>query len=237
MKMTNTFRSLSLLGLCALGALPGAFGQSPTLNRAWYWEFSLLGQYWTTDNVLIKDVTLPTGILPGAPTATSDLNYELDDTDFWGFGLAYNFNDRFALRSEFAFGQPNYKMTWNGSQLTGRAYIHTGKFNVDFNLTNTAFCPYFSAGVGYNYLDTGVPSGPPEIYIWWDYYWNIPYVVAVQPTFSETTFTYNVAAGVRWDLSPSSVLRFTVTNNWIDSSNAGGMLTTLEATLSYGWKW
>jgi opacity protein-like surface antigen len=235
----NRFRFVFALVLCALGATTAALGQSGSADRAGRWEFSLLAQYWTANDITLQDVTLPNPPIGNIPTATSDLNYALDDEFFWGLGLAYNISDRFAVRSEFTFGNPSYEMTWNNSRITGKAYVHTGKVNLDVNLTtgDGPFTPFISAGVGYHYLDTGVPSGPPEFYYWWDYWWNVPVVAVSVPTFSETTFAYNATAGVRWDISPTAVVKLTVTQNWVDQSNRGGTLETLDTTLSFAWKW
>jgi opacity protein-like surface antigen len=233
----NRFRFVFALVLCALGAATSALAQSA--DRAGKWEFSLLAQYWTANDITLEDVTLPNPPIGNIPTATSDLNYSLDDEFFWGLGLTYNLSDRFAVRGEFTFGHPEYEMTWNNSRITGQAYVHTGKLNLDVNLLTGPgpITPFLSAGAGYTYLDTGVPSGPPEFYYWWDYWWNVPVVAVSVPTFSETTFSYNVTAGVRWDINSSSALKLTVTQNWIDQSNRGGTLETLETTLSYAWKW
>ncbi len=235
MKTKTTTIKLALLA-GVLAAATGAAAQGTYIPRAHHSEFYLLLQYWTADNANIPNVTLPTGIGPGAPVATSDINYKLKDTFFYGFGFAYNFTDYVAVRFEESFGWPDYDMTWNNARLSGQSFVNTGKLNVDINLMKGPITPFVSAGIGYFYIDTGVPSGPPEYFVWWDYWWG-PVGVVTQPTFTETYFTYNAAVGVRWDLDPHQVVRLMVAGNWLDNSGKAGTIQTIETTISYSWKW
>jgi opacity protein-like surface antigen len=230
MKSKNT--KLLIATLASLVCFARASAQPHEIYRAGSSEFYLLGQNWSADDKTVPNVTIGTG--PFA--ATGDLKFKFDSEFMYGFGLAYDFTDRVSSRLEFTFGQPRYEMEFNGSKLSGKSWLTTGKWNVDYNLLKRPLTPFVSAGIGYLYIDTGIPSGPPEYFVWWDYYWG-PIVTVSQPTVSEWCFTYNVAAGLRWDLSDTGVVRLSVASNWVDMNNVSSTEQTIETTLSYSWKW
>jgi opacity protein-like surface antigen len=233
MKKHLCFKVLCLFfaALCANQALAAG----ATTNRAHTTEMYLVITQWAADTVTIPNLTLPTQPGPIPAPATSDLNFDFHNTVMFGFGGGYNFSDHLMLRGDFAFGSPDYEMKWNGARITGEAWINTGKVNLDFNLLkNRPFTPFISAGVGYMYIDTGIPSGPPSYSIWWDYYWG-PVVVGTQPTHSDTFFTYNALIGIRWDIAENYVLRASYGTTWVDARR--GTQETYEAALSFSWKY
>jgi len=213
-----------------------AFAQDAVADRAGRWEFYLLGQYWTAEDSTVEDVTLPKIPLGILQPATADVNFSMDDTFMYGFGFAYNFSDRLNTRFEFAFGEPDFDLSWNGRHARGQSFVHTGKASLEYNLLKRPLTPFIGAGLGYFYIDTGIPSGPPEYWVWWDYWWG-PVVTVSQPTVTEWYLTYNASIGLRWDINDRSVLRGAVTGNWVDVDHAGGTTQTIEFTLGYSWKW
>ncbi|HET7537277.1 MAG TPA: outer membrane beta-barrel protein [Candidatus Didemnitutus sp.] len=230
---TKTVRYLIL----ALGWLLGASvasAQHYNISRSHTSEFYLIAQYWKLETGTLSNVTLPDAPGVNPPMVTGDISYHTDNTFFWGLGFAYNLTDQFTVRAEFTFGNPDYKMTYRNSTLSGTAYVHTGRVNADYNFMKTAVTPFVSAGLGYTYFDTGVPSGPPGYNIWWDYWWG-PIVVVSQPTYSDTYFSYNAAAGVRWDPNDRTALRLALSGNWTDYGRVGTLLAT-ELNLSFSWK-
>lgn len=228
--------------LCLLHAT-GARGQYPfTVNphaepneRARRVELYVLGQYWHSETARARNVTLPLGPGANAATATGDVKAEFDDAAMWGVGVGYDFNNHFAVNGEFAFGYPDYSVSFNGSRVTGEAFLHTGKFNLDYNILSGPFTPFISAGVGYLYLDSRVPSGPTTFTCWWDYWWGSN-CVGDTPTHTKAYFAANGAAGVRWDFSERMFVKAAVISNWIAVDNAADWLSTLQGTIVLGWK-
>lgn len=236
----NPARSLFLLLLLGSAAATPAQAQyNPFLldtradnTRAMRGEFYILGQYFTAEPGVIKNVTLPT--LPVGSFATSDLKFDFEADDLWGFGFAYHINSHFSVRAEFTGGYPDYEASWNGEVLRGESWVQEGRFNLDFHLLEGPLTPYVSGGLGYFYVDTGIPSGPPEYYYWWDYYWGS--VVSVyQPTYTDTFFTLNAAVGLRWDVSDEFFIKLEGTAEWIDMSN-DQWVQSMRASLAAGWK-
>ncbi len=224
--------------LFALGSLLGASlasAQQYDVYRGNHSEFYLLIQYWTMDGVTLPGVTLPGNSGVNPPMVTGDIHYKLDSQVFWGFGFAYHFNERMALHAELAFGNPDYTMTFQNATITGSAHVNTGKVNFDYYLMKGPVTPFVSVGGGYMYFDSGVPSGPTDYWIWWDYFWG-PIVVASQPTFSETYWTYNAAGGVRWEVSDRFAMKLSYGGNWVDVGGHAGTMLSTETSLTFDWK-
>ncbi len=238
----NPAQSLFLLLLLgSAAATPGPAQYNPFLlesradnTRAQRGEFYLLGQYFTAEPGVMQSVTLPTAPGPNPPYATSDLKFDFDSDDLWGFGLAYHINSHFSVRAEFTAGYPDYQASWNGEVLNGESFVQEGRFNLDFHLLEGPLTPYVSGGLGYFYVDTGIPTGPPGYYYWWDYWWGS--VVSVyQPTYTDTFFTLNAAVGLRWDVSDEFFIKIEGTAEWIEMSS-DIWVQSMRASLAAGWK-
>jgi opacity protein-like surface antigen len=159
----------------------------------------------------------------------------MEDSAFWGLGFAYHINNHFAVRGEFSSGYPDYAASFNGSRLSGEAFVTEGRFNLDYHILPGPLTPYVSGGLGYFYVDTGIPSGPPGYTIWWDYWWGYTVTVS-QPTYRETFFTLNAAAGLRWDINDDFFLKAEAGWEWIEVDNGADWLQSLRGTVSIGWK-
>ena len=232
----KTHSGLLVFGLLTTVLLStNSLAQNGNHRRAGTSEFYLLLQQWSSEDTSIPNLTLPIAIGPNPPTATSDLRFDYSEETMWGFGGGYNFSDLLFLRGEMTFGSPDYAMTWNNTRITGESWIHKGSVNLDLNLLkNRPFSPFISGGIGYFYVDTGIPNGPPQYTVWWDYYWG-PVVVGSQPTYTDWYFTYNVAAGVRWDINDRMSLRFVAATNWVEAHR--DTLQTYEATFGLSFRY
>ncbi len=202
-------------------------------QRAGRMEFYMVGQYWGADDSVIPNVTLDIGAPPNQVTETGDLTMKFDDAFVWGFGMGYNLNSHFTVRGEFTFGNPEYSIDFNNVSGRAEAFTQTGKFNLDYNLIRGPVTPFITAGVGYFYIDSGIPSGSTEYWCWWDYWWG--YVCeGYTPTHTETWFTANAAAGIRWDINESLFLKASVGANWIGAD--ADWITAMEGMFVFGWK-
>jgi len=198
--------------------------------RSGQMELYIAGQYWHAEIATAHNVTVNR-----PPPVTGDVKLELDDAGFLGFGLAYHLNKHLAVSGEFMFGNPDYTMSFQNSRLTGEAFVHTGKFNLEYNILPGRFTPFVSGGVGYFYIDSNVPSGPPDIYCWWDYWWGAVCSDST-PTYKNTYFTANAAVGIRWDIGGMFSVKLYGGPNFVMVDKAVDWLTTAQVTLSAGWK-
>jgi opacity protein-like surface antigen len=195
----------SVVMLCAIGP---AAAHAAERERGWDVGADLLYQ----DS---QDITFD-----GGSTASLD-----DD-----IGVALTFGYRFNSHFELTFG-----LDWNtvgydvnvapavdgGLGFTGHGQLEafTPRVDMNFNLLNGNLTPYLSGGVGWSYIDTNIPDGPPQSSCWWD-----PWLGHVCGTWQSTQsideLTYNLGVGVRWDVGPSISLRFAYDKHWLDLGEA-----------------
>jgi opacity protein-like surface antigen len=169
---------------------------------------------------------------------SQDVNFEggsrahLDDD----LGLALSFTYRFNSRFELLFGvdwnsinydadiapapvSPGGPIVGNGFSVEGELEYWTPRVGVNFNLLEGDFTPYVTGGVGWSFIDTNVPQGPPQTSCWWDPWYG--YVCGTfQNTKSLDELTYNVGVGLRWDLGSAISLRFGYERHWLDVGEA-----------------
>ena len=200
--------SLSLL--LAAGALDAAAQGSA--GRAGKWEVTLQPQY-------THSKTFDSG------NGTSGT---VDSTLGFGFGVAYNLNNNFALGGDFVWSTASYSATITpaagnpgpGQTLNGVLDTSTIRFNAIWNMiANGEFTPFVIAGIGSTYVDTNIPyAGPPVCWYdpWWGYYCS-------QPTRTAYDVSYSGALGVRWEIDRNIFLRALANRTWID---VGGSLGT-----------
>ncbi len=144
-------------------------------------------------------------------------------------GIALTFGYRFNSRLELIFG-----LDWNtvdydiniasdGGQLgvsgSGDLESFTPRVGVNFNVLEGDLTPYVTGGVGWSFIDTNVPDGPPQSACWWDPWWGY-YCGTWQDTRSIDELAYNVGVGVRWDVSSTISLRFGYEKHWLDIGEA-----------------
>lgn len=196
--------------------------------RAGKWEFTLTPQYtesWSANG-------------------RNGSRIEVDQGWGFGLGLAYNFNDHFALGGEFIWSEADYdlKLTPGPGNPNGTARfsttLHTStlRLNGTFNLLSSAFTPFITAGAGATYANSNIPDGPPQTYCWYDpWYWN--YVCTTgYPTKNDTYFSYMGGIGLRWDSPGSFFIRGLAAKQWIDIGGGIGTQDVTQYRIDIGFK-
>src|SRR5262245_55232741 len=143
-------------------------------------------------------------------------------------GYGYNFDRHLAAGIEAAWSDQDYRATVNPGAgnpngpgtLNGTIETGTLRFYGTWNIMKGEFTPFITGGAGWTYIDTNVPNGLPESYCWYYPWWG-GYCSYYQPTKSTTRFSYNLAAGLRWDIG-RAVLRGTVSQQWMDFGGSYG---------------
>ena len=73
--------------------------------------------------------------------------------------------------------------------------------NAIWHLMDGPLTPYVGAGLGWTWIDTNVPTGPPVTGCWWDPWWG--YVCYTDyPTKTTDAFSYQAILGVRYEFNP-----------------------------------
>jgi len=166
----------------------------------------------------------------------------IDTDDEFGFSLGggYNFSDRLATTFGLQWAGVGYDADGIGEDgvpfdISGKYDTFTISGNLVLNLADGPFVPYVGAGIGWTWLDTNVPSGPPSTGCWWDPWWG--YVCyTTYPTETTDAFSYQALLGVRYEFdNDRTFLRLGYTSQWMDFSNASGTPRFDVIVLDIGW--
>jgi opacity protein-like surface antigen len=215
------------MSVCAAAftSLIAAHAQGTT--RAGHFETSLGGGY------------------TGSKSLSFDNGAKADVDGSWGFlfGIAYNLSERVSLGGEFGWSSLGYSTTVAPAagnpappvNLRGTAYASSAAFNATYHFLPGPITPYVSGTLGFVYVDTGMPSGPPVNGCWWYPWWG--YVCGpVVPTKTTTDFTYGVGAGLRWDLNEKFFLRAGLQQFWWTMGDAEGTPSFTSYRADFGFK-
>jgi len=198
------------------------------LDRTGRREFSVFYRDFTAPSFTKDNVTLP-----GLGTKTGTFN--IHDSATWGMQFGYNLSENLNVNMEFAYGEPNYSGSWGTSSFHGQGDLFNMEVNAEYNLLKKAFTPFVGAGIGWQYFDTNIPQGSPDVWCWWDYYWG--YVcTASQSTHTSSEFTWNLSAGLRWDFTETLFAKASAKAVWANVGAAGTEVFP-QYYLIFGWKW
>ncbi|HSC05490.1 MAG TPA: outer membrane beta-barrel protein [Steroidobacteraceae bacterium] len=205
-----TSSKLLIALVLAIAVAPSAMAQNRA-DRAGTWEFVFEANYQDAYRVNFE----------GGSFAETD-----DDLGFT-LGGTYHLNNRLSLQFLFDWLNVDYDATIMSGDtppnpafdVRGEMESFTPRFNAVFNFLESDFTPYVSAGIGWAFIDTNIPQGPPQTGCWWDPWWG--YICQTyQNTRDLDEFTYQAGAGVRWDVNRGLSLRLGYEKQWIDVGTA-----------------
>ena len=211
-------------------ALAAALAALPALaqTRAGKWEFYLSPVFTESKNYSFE----------GGATAHSDTGTGLN------LGFAKNFSPHVSGGIEFTWTDVDYRATLQpGLGNTSSAVnVHstietrTVRFLGNYYLTPGNIAPFVTGGLGWTYIDTNIPSGPPQGFCWY-YPWYGQYCGTVTPTHATTRFSYNVGAGLRMDIG-NGFVRGLINEQYADvGSNSYSSLKWTQFRLDFGVKY
>jgi len=154
----------------------------------------------------------------------------LDPAPGIGLGFGYNFTNKFALHLDGSWGRSDYQATiattdTNGNptgSTTAGGTLDTTTFalNMSYYVLDGPLTPFLMGGIGWTFVDSNIPSGPPQGVCWYDPWYG--YVcTSYQNTYTKNYFSYNLGLGVRWDVMSGFFLRGSVGWQWVDLGQAG----------------
>ncbi len=166
---------------------------------------------------------------------------ETDASVGWGLGLGYNVNENFAVSGSFNWADVDYKANiipaaGNGSaafDINGTLQTSTLNINGTYSFLRKSLTPFVTGGIGASYIDTNIPNGPPVPVCWYDPWYGY-YCGSVIPTKDETNFSYNVGAGLRWDVVDNFFIKATANKLWIEASGNIGHPDFLSYSVDFG---
>ncbi len=181
------FVRISLLVLSLVPLIAQAQWESGSSNREGRWEAGF-GLY-----------------LTGSESANglNESSVDIDDGLGFGFSTGYNFTRYLALHFDASWFRADYDAILNTENeglvgINHRLSAFNGQLKGVWNLFDAAFTPYLQAGIGWTYLDSNVSDGTPSTGCWWDPWWG--YICSdFYSTYSDTSFSWNVGAGLRYE--------------------------------------
>jgi len=154
----------------------------------------------------------------------STVKVTMDDTGLGGVGVAWHFNDFFSVHGDFLLGPATFHAQGPGgpSYALGQdAFLQTTRLNFDYNIINRRLTPFITAGFGYQYLQVE-ENTPYNYYYYWDNY------------YSETDFTWNVGAGIRWNVTDNLFIKVTGGAQWLQYQDAQHVTTQFGGSFAIG---
>ena len=147
---------------------------------------------------------------------------DVDSTVGWGISAAWNWTDHVNLSYRLLSTSPKYTalIVPEDSIEQPRTISHkmsklSHQFNMTYNFSSKAFTPFVVAGIGWTKLDSNVPDAPPSVGCWWDPWWG--YIcIADWKTYKTSGFSYNLGAGVRWEINDMIFTKATYTREFVD---------------------
>ncbi len=162
----------------------------------------------------------------------------------FGFAFGYNFTERWMLAFEITFSDVNFNARIAQDDgmpdmipdqfvdVSGTLDSSTFQIIGQFNFLETRVTPFIRAGLGSTYVDSNIPSGPPNGTCWWHPWWG--YICGTwQPTYDKNTFSYSAAIGIRGDMTDTFYLEASANQLWIDFDADTTSLTGYR--LNIGW--
>ncbi len=216
------------VALVALAALSfHSIGVAQSSSRARGWEFGAEATY-----VLSKDIGFDGG---------TRLTMEDDIGAALLFG--YRFDPKLELQFSLDWNDVDFHGVLQSAQLpaltanvNGTMETFTPRINGTYNFLDSALTPFVTAGVGWSFIDTNIPTGQVQVGCWWDP-WYGQICTPYQPTKNVDGFTYELGVGARWDVGESATFRAAYHKRWLDLSHATGTPSFDRFELGFLWRY
>ena len=127
---------------------------------------------------------------------------EMDSTSSYGFGFGYNLSDHWNINTDMLFGSADtdVKIVDDTVETADMDYI-LWDINVDYNIWKSRFTPLVTGGIGL--MDFGIDTTATGV-----------------GKVHESNFSYNLGAGVRWDVKDNLLLKVIYRTTWTELNNA-----------------
>ena len=127
---------------------------------------------------------------------------DMDSTAVYGIGYGYNITDHWNINTDLLFGSADtdVKIVKTTAETKDMDYV-LWNLNLDYNLWKSRFTPLVTGGIGI--MDFGIDTtatGVEEVH--------------------ESNFSYNLGAGVRWDIKDNFLLKVMYRSTWTEFGDA-----------------
>lgn len=166
---------------------------------------------------------------------------KIEDDTGWGFSLGYNFDNHWNLNWEFSMVEPDYRATFvdandasNVVSFDHELSMSSTHFNLTYHFFESAVTPFVSAGLGWTYTDSNVLDGPGFTTCWYTWYGLV--CNSGYDTYDDTSFSYQAAVGLRWDINGAFFVRGSAGYLWLDYDDTQSKPTFELGRLELGFK-
>ncbi len=143
-----------------------------------------------------------------------------------GYGAvgAYNITERIAVIANIDWSEPGYRATLpldgsnNVATIDANLSVASLQIGGVFYFSTSTFSPYVELRGGWTRVDSNIATGPPLTDCWWDPWWG--YVCRqFFDTYHETLTSRTAAFGVRWDVTPETLLKVSWATSEVNTSS------------------
>jgi opacity protein-like surface antigen len=168
---------------------------------------------------------------------------DIDSTTGVKIGAGYYVTDQLIIGGNFSYGQSSFNGTVasgtpgvSASVENGHVDFSTMMFDATYLLPlQSAIKPFGKVGLGWNWLNTNIASGPPQYGCWWDPWWG--YICSGwQPTHGASSFTYQAGAGVQINFTRTFAVDVDYQYTWIDLHNTSSTPGFGAVELLFVWR-
>ena len=156
-----------------------------------------------------------------------------------GASLGYNLSNRFAIDFDVFYIKPKFEAVYNTDSdglvvLDHKMTVLNGQLNGVWNIADGPFTPYLEGGIGWTKVDSNVANGPPTPGCWWDPWFG--YVCRLfYSTYNETSFSYGIGGGLRYEFKNELFLKGGVNRYFVDEKGDAIDLEFDIWRLELGW--
>lgn len=155
-------------------------------------------------------------------------------------GLGYELSRHLEVGANFTYDNRDYEASLAGD-VAGERFPVEGDletmgvmFDLSYYFLTGRIRPFITTGAGWNFVDTNIPTAPPQVGCWWNPWYG--YICeGFQDTKSVDGFAYQVGAGVRYQVNPKFSVSGSYKMNWVDFPKADGTPTFDAIQLILNW--
>lgn len=177
---------------------------------------------------------------------TSDIDFdggttaEFDSSVGFMVGIGYDLSDHFEVGANFTYYERDYEADIAGD-VPGEVFPVSGgidsmgaMFDLTYNMMTGPFTPFLTTGVGWNWVDTRIPTEPPQVGCWWNPWYG--YICSgFQDTKTVDGLAYELGAGARYRFNEAISLSGSYRMVWVDFKKADGTPSFDGFQLVLGW--
>jgi len=173
-----------------------------TANLCSAQEWSRKGKYELFGTLqMVGSETVEFSYPDALPLDALPVTFDMDSTNVYGVGFGYNLSDHWNINTDLLFGSvdTDVKIVDVTVETADMDYV-LWDINVDYNIFKSRFTPLVTGGIGLMNFSINTTSDAGEVH--------------------ESDFSYNLGAGVRWDVKDNLLLKVIYRATWTEVHNA-----------------